>query len=427
MGGAVTGYVRSRAAHWQWIASEYKAAWVRACENPKRAIVKGAIVTALSFAFYMMFVHGPAAAAGPGSSCATWAATQAGSPGALSQALTDMTGGQTITEWMNNALRFVGVVFWALMVVQITQDLIDYLFQTAGSGSLAGFVGQYGRILVMNLLLATLFTNMPTIVYDFFSAAGEVGQAVTGAQKAPWFSDIFTFQPGLVADEGACVSDEMDATFADLAQKKLTFSWTDIGHSMQSAVEYVTAWIDASLIGATVVNIAYLIVAIVFTFVSLEVFFVGALGIISLGGMSHRALWFMPMMYRTACFGLFMKVAALGAISAFGTNEADTWASMIAGVQSMDKLVPVAKEVMYGAIGFALIAGFLPGIIGKHFHGGHMGPSATLAIGRVGNSSVQNVTSGIRGAARSAGSASPSGSPSSSSSAQRTPTMSGTP
>lgn len=415
-------FARAEVALVRWIVTSSRDAFAEARRNPKRLLIKSAAVLPLAFAFYVMYLHSPAAAAGPGPSCQAWATSEASTPGPLSQALSNMTGGSTVSTWMNNAVVFVGVIFWALMVVQLTQDIIDYMFQTAGAGTLGGFFGQYGRVLLMNLLIAGLFVNLPSITYDFFSSASQAGQAVTGVAPAPWYSNIFNFQPGIISDEGVCVQDEMDTAFYTLANKKMQLSWTNIGQSLQAVMEYVTAWFS-EFVGASVVNIAYLIIAVVFTFVALEVFFIAGLGMITLGGMSHRALWFMPMGYRAAAFSLFMKIAALGAISAFGVQEADTWAQMIAGATSLEQLVPICKEIMYGGIGFALLGGFMPGIIGKHFGGAYMGQQATMAIGRVGSttsrpSSPQQPQNGSSGGGGGNGSTQR---------ANQTPTMSGTP
>lgn len=439
--GLAGGAVRAEIAQWRFIVTGYRAAFAELRRNPKRAIVKAAIVAPLAFAFYVMYLHSPAAASGPGPSCQAWASSEASTPGPLSQALSNMTGGNTVSQWMNNATTFVAVIFWSLMVVQITQDLIDYMFQTAASGTLAGFMGQYGRVLLMNLILAALFTNLPTITYDFFASASEVGQAVTGVTPAPWYSNIFSFQPGIISDEGVCVQDEMDSSFYTLANQKMQWSWTNVGKSLQNAVEYVTSW-GEEFLGASAVNIAYTIIAVIFTFTALEVFFIAGLGMVTLGGMSHRALWFMPMAYRAAAFGLFMKIAALGAISAFGTQEADTWAQMIANATSLDQLGPICQQIMYAAIGFAILGGFMPGIVGKHFGGGFLGQQATLAIGRVGNTANNVVQQNLRGGGSRGGgggggssqngSSSQSGSQGGSSSSSRSgstsqPTMSGTP
>lgn len=441
LGRVVKGWagaaVRAEIAQWRFIVSGYRAAFVELRRNPKRALIKGAVAAPLAFAFYMIYLHGAAAASGPGPSCAAWASTEASTPGPLSQALSNMTGGNTVSQWMNNATSFVAVVFWSLMVVQITQDVIDYVFQTAGNGSLGGFIGQYGRVLFMNLIIAGLFTNLPTITYDFFASASEVGQAVTGVTPAPWYSNIFSFQPGIISDEGVCVQDEMDSSFYTLANQKMQWSWTNVGKSLQNAVEYITSW-GEEFLGASVVNIAFTVIAVIFTFTALEVFFIAGLGMVTLGGMSYRALWFMPMAYRAAAFGLFMKIAALGAISAFGTQEADTWASMIANATSLDQLGPICQQIMYAAIGFALLGGFMPGIVGKHFGGGFLGQQATLAIGRVGSTANSVVQQNMRpgsnrpggqssNGSQSSQNGSQGGSSSSRSGAPSQPTMSGTP
>jgi hypothetical protein len=431
----VKDYIRQRLQFYAWGFREYGAALKRGWSNPKQIAIKIAVVLPLTFAYYMIFVHGAAAADTPTASCAASAAAQAGSPGMLSQSLAQMGGESGMGQWMANAINLVRFIFFALLFVQITQDVIDYLLQTAGGGSLAGFFGQYGRILFTNLLIVGLFVNLPAITTAFFSSASYVGQQVSGIQPGAgsWYSDIFSFQPNVIADEGSCLQSDIDTAFASLAEKKLTWSWTNMGQSLKSFAEYITGWIIASLLGASVANIAYLVIACIFTFVALEVYFVAGLGMITAGAMSYRPLWFMPMAFRTAAFGLFMKVASLGAIASFGTQEADTWASAIMSVQTFDALIPVAKAVMYGCIAFTILVVFMPAIIGKHFGGaalGSSGANVVMAPVRSGGNTVMNRFTPRGGGGGNNGPTTPSptgGARPQPQSAATRPTMSGTP
>jgi hypothetical protein len=412
----VRGGIAARRAFWREGFAIYGSAFRSFIRSPKEAILKTALVVPLAFAVYVLLGHWSASAFTPATpaTCTSAALASSYSPGGVSSAWSSLAGGGTtgFSSWMGNAIGVVRALFIALLGLQIVQDVVEYYLQTSGHGSIAGFFGAYARVMLINLAMVGIFISLPALALDFFSSAGAAGIAVSGAAAQPYASNIFSgFQPGIISDMGDCLADTMTTSLANNTAK-VHYSWTNIGQDIQNAMQYITAWFEIRIVGSSMVQLAFLVIAIIYMFVALEVFFVAGLGLLTGAGLGHRAFYSLPLSFLGTAFGLFMKIASLGALSGMGVNLSGDWQTSLLAADTLAKLSHEASSIGWQAFGFMILAGFLPLVIGKHFGGSALGSAAGSALGSAAGQAAGAATKGGSGggggASRSGNNSSPS-------------------
>jgi hypothetical protein len=335
--------------------------------------------------------------------------------------------------WMQNGLYIAQYIFFALLGIQIIQDVADYMLETAGGGSLSGFLTRYAKMLLLNGLTIVCFLNSPQIIASAFSAAAGAGIAITGQQAPSQVSDILnpaTFKPGYLAAEGSCLANDVwTVVHETYAYQNEQFVNTQFGGWDKSSDWTINNWTSAlgdffQSIGTLIPNglellglllfmvgcaticslliwVTFLALSIMFLFVSLEVVFISGIGMISMGALGHRSFHQLPIGFLNRCFGLMMKVVALGALVGIGDQLVPTWETQIM-VGPLDPVYFGSLFVNLGfmAITYLFLALKLPESVDATFGGGlssTMSSSPARSIGGVAQGLVAKGVSGVFG------------------------------
>jgi hypothetical protein len=281
--------------------------------------------------------------------------------------------------WMQNAVDGMELIFAGLLAIQIIQDVADYMFETAGNGSLSGFFTRYAKMLVTNGIVIVVFLNAPLLVTNAFGGATDAGMKIIGAQASPPpfladLTDMTTFKPGALAVEGGCLAanmwtssqyiynDRVWLTFGNIEDpsqwnnaiaffNSLGNLFRDLGGLMDMVWDLFATFL-ATLVGSACVWIVFALMSLMYALVSLEVVFICGIGAISLGGLGHRAFHQLPTSFLTRAFGLLMKVVALGAIVALGQFMVSDFENIIANVLTL----PPRDQTNAAVTGFINIA-----------------------------------------------------------------------
>jgi TrbL/VirB6 plasmid conjugal transfer protein len=319
------------------------------------------------------------------------------------------TGGGTQNmigfSWMQSAIDVVKAVFYALLGIQIIQDVADYMLETAGGGSLSGFFTRYGRMLLINGITVICFINAPTIVTSAFQGASEAGTLITHSQSPAFISDIlnpFTFRPGTLAEEGSCLAKNMwenakqvddsivrhaaHDSFGDFSEPKdwnsgvsLFNTFGMLGGSLQTLFPNLWTMLfqllevtAATAVASLCVWVVFSVIAIAFAFASLEIAFVCGIGMISMGGLGHRAFHTLPHAFLNRAFGMLMKIIALGAIVGLGQGNVANWQAAVSPA-GPDDFTTACLSVGIMALCYLIVTLKLPASVEASFGGGFAG------------------------------------------------------